>query len=260
MKTSRQLSFILFVIMISLYSCTMEKRVYRSGYHIEWHNRKDNPNKIDLARKDNFNKSNDSEIEIINRKELPTIKSNTTSEKIAASAVNSKKLANLKPISINQKDFYCKKKLNPHQIGIVEDCDVLTFRNGDELEVKVIEIDQSTIKYKKCDNLNGPTFSIRKSEVLSIKYPNGTKDIINSSNSSYNPTSSDGDKSLIATVMLWFFLGLLGIHRFYIGHIGMGVLYLLTAGLCGIGWLVDGILLFTGGLKPRNGNFTDSFF
>ncbi|MSP57974.1 MAG: TM2 domain-containing protein [Flavobacteriaceae bacterium] len=73
------------------------------------------------------------------------------------------------------------------------------------------------------------------------------------------PTSTTGDRSLIVAVLLWFFLGLLGIHRFYIGHIGMGVLYLLTGGLCGIGWLIDGILFLTGGLKPRNGNYTDNF-
>ena len=35
------------------------------------------------------------------------------------------------------------------------------------------------------------------------------------------------------------FLGISGIHRFLLGHIGMGVLYLLTAGLCLIGTIVD---------------------
>ena len=35
------------------------------------------------------------------------------------------------------------------------------------------------------------------------------------------------------------FLGIAGIHRFVLGHIGMGVLYLLTGGLCLIGTIVD---------------------
>jgi len=35
------------------------------------------------------------------------------------------------------------------------------------------------------------------------------------------------------------FFGAAGIHRFFIGHIGMGILYLLTAGLCLIGTIVD---------------------
>lgn len=35
------------------------------------------------------------------------------------------------------------------------------------------------------------------------------------------------------------FLGLGGLHRFYLGHIGMGVLYILTAGLCFVGTILD---------------------
>lgn len=34
-------------------------------------------------------------------------------------------------------------------------------------------------------------------------------------------------------------LGYLGAHKFYEGRIGMGILYLCTCGLCGIGWLID---------------------
>lgn len=49
-------------------------------------------------------------------------------------------------------------------------------------------------------------------------------------------------KSKTTAYLLWFFLGVLGIHKFYLGKTGMGILYLLTGGLCGIGLLVD---LFT---------------
>ena len=46
-------------------------------------------------------------------------------------------------------------------------------------------------------------------------------------------------KSTLAAYLLWFFFGLLGIHRFYLGHTGWGIAYLLTGGFIGIGWLVD---------------------
>ncbi|GMA36909.1 TM2 domain-containing protein [Demequina litorisediminis] len=49
-------------------------------------------------------------------------------------------------------------------------------------------------------------------------------------------------KSLLVAYLLWFFLGVLGIHHFYLGKIGRGLLYLFTAGVFGIGLLVD---LFT---------------
>ena len=42
---------------------------------------------------------------------------------------------------------------------------------------------------------------------------------------------------------LCLFLGPFGVHKFYEGRAGMGIVYLLTAGLFGIGWLVDCITL-----------------
>lgn len=42
--------------------------------------------------------------------------------------------------------------------------------------------------------------------------------------------------------LLWFFLGALGVHHFYLGNKGKGILYLCTLGLLGIGLLID---LFT---------------
>jgi TM2 domain-containing membrane protein YozV len=49
-------------------------------------------------------------------------------------------------------------------------------------------------------------------------------------------------KSKGVAYLLWFFLGVFGAHRFYLEKIGTGILYLLTFGFFGIGWLFD---LFT---------------
>lgn len=43
--------------------------------------------------------------------------------------------------------------------------------------------------------------------------------------------------------LLCFFLGFIGAHKFYEGRVGQGILYLLTVGLFGIGWLLDTIIL-----------------
>jgi TM2 domain-containing membrane protein YozV len=49
-------------------------------------------------------------------------------------------------------------------------------------------------------------------------------------------------KSLGVAYLLWLFFGILGVHHFYLGKFGRGLLWLLTGGLLGIGLVVD---LFT---------------
>jgi TM2 domain-containing membrane protein YozV len=53
-------------------------------------------------------------------------------------------------------------------------------------------------------------------------------------------------KSKGVAYLLWFFLGWLSAHRFYLGKVGSGILYLLTGQLFGIGWIID--LFILGGM------------
>ena len=52
-----------------------------------------------------------------------------------------------------------------------------------------------------------------------------------------------GTKDVVVSYLLWFFLGLLGGHRFYLGHVGLGIVYLFTFGGFGIGWIIDAIIM-----------------
>lgn len=56
--------------------------------------------------------------------------------------------------------------------------DRIILKNGNTLEAKVQEIQVSEIKYKRFDNLNGPVYSLLKSDVFLIMYENGTKEVI----------------------------------------------------------------------------------
>jgi len=57
---------------------------------------------------------------------------------------------------------------------LIENCDVVYFINGATFEAKNIIIDDEFIRYKKCDNPDGPTYEIKKSEVSKIEYANGS--------------------------------------------------------------------------------------
>ena len=55
--------------------------------------------------------------------------------------------------------------------------DIITLKNGEDIESLVKEIDEVGVKYKKFDNPNGPNYTLKKSEILIIRYANGSKDI-----------------------------------------------------------------------------------
>lgn len=61
------------------------------------------------------------------------------------------------------------------------------------------------------------------------------------------------EKSRLVALLLCIFLGGIGVHRFYLGKIGTGVVWLLTAGCFGIGWIIDIILIACGSAKDKNG-------
>lgn len=68
--------------------------------------------------------------------------------------------------------------------------------------------------------------------------------------------NNDGtsEKNLKIDIILCMFLGYIGVHKFYEGKIGMGILYIFTLGLFGIGTYVDLIKLLTGNGFDKDGD------
>lgn len=64
----------------------------------------------------------------------------------------------------------------------------------------------------------------------------------------------NSEKNWLATLLLCLFLGNIGVHRFYAGKVGTGILMLLTLGGCGIWTLIDFIMIIVGKFTDKDGN------
>ena len=54
--------------------------------------------------------------------------------------------------------------------------DIIVLKNSNEIQAKIQSIGHNDITYLKCDNINGPSYTLSKSEIFFIKYANGQKD------------------------------------------------------------------------------------
>ena len=237
-------------------SCSIQKRVYRSGYHLTWKNNKTSTSTKDIEQNElvysdfvNNDLANNDKFSILDIQ---------NSEEI--SIEKNENFKSTKVLSINNKSISVKNN-NQIQKNKNEECDLIILNNGDDISVKVVEITSNEIKYKKCDNVNGPIYSIQKSEVFTIRYSNGSKEIIKSTsnskleNTTNDKSNSNSDKSQIIALLLCFFIGVLGVHRFYLGYPVGGILMLLTLGGCGIWALIDFIRILSGSLKPKGNDY-----
>ncbi len=66
---------------------------------------------------------------------------------------------------------------------------------------------------------------------------------------------ANSDKKRWVALSLCFFLGYMGIHRFYVGKVGTGILYMMTLGFLGIGILIDFVMILCGVFQDEHGHY-----
>lgn len=197
------------VAMITV-SCSIEKRVHNSGYHITWNKVKhqadgEKTETANTAQKEHKNKN------FVTLTE-ETVASN---EAVKANAVQ----ANLEIAKAEK----IENKLTQTS--------VLTKENGKNA---------TTVESKS--SLNGQ-FSKNVKSTDSKVIKSALKKIEKSSKAD----KPSGDREFIILLLLWFFLGMFAAHRWYAGKpAGWNILFILTAGGCGIWAIVDLVNIITG--------------
>ena len=104
---------------------------------------------------------------------------------------------------------------------------------------------------KKIKEMTGQKMSIKQAIGLKVAQKKIKKGIKNGT------MPSGGDDQLIALILV-LLAGIIGIHRFYLGYIGIGIIQILTLGGCGIWTLIDMIRIITGDLQPKNGVYENT--
>ena len=168
-----------FIILLLLFAnaCTLQKRVYRKGYYFDFSLAKSLKEKV----KDKQYSS------------TQIYYAHNTGENI-----KSKELGYQKQNSLLENNKHTLVHLSNHQFIKQEDSikcgDKIILKSGDEYDVKVLEITEIFIKYKRCDNLTGPMYSIDKHKVYLIKYQNGTSEHIISEEKSIKPNNNTNNQ------------------------------------------------------------------
>ena len=141
------------MILVLFSSCSMEKRHYNSGYHIDW--KKDQKSVQEVEPKKNDLRTEDQDL---------SFHSNT---------------AGVEPASLIPVRTDVRRAEEQFINVAVDKCDLIVLQNGTEIKAVIHKVGDSEIIYKICPENKDGKYSIQKSKVFMIRYQNGKNDTIN---------------------------------------------------------------------------------
>jgi hypothetical protein len=218
---------ILLSLILSSCSLTFEKRHYRKGYHTDIvanHKRQVRPTESVRIN---------SQIVQVNQAETPVIIKDPTVD------VN---LQTIEKVNFTKNNTQVKTTTKSKFIPNLKlaDCDVITLKNGEEIEALIVKISDTEIEYKKCNNKEGPSYIVKSSDVLLIKLKNGENYVPKENPEQQNNNVNNGrprTKPFFALMAICFviFLTMLLVGLFvyailfYVsfGFLGLAVLFLI---------------------------------
>ena len=210
MRISILFKILSLVIFIFLYSCSSKLSngvlVQKKSYKKDWVISSSDNSKIAVQSK----KTESSKVFIKTFNDTPEFVSNLNSNRAESKKISFKKKNN--------------KKLMVSKLNTIANyfepggkCDEIIFKNGEKLMVKILEINQRKIVYKKCDNLTGQSYTKSKTDVFMVSYSDGTKDVF-VSDEKYIPLMYGGVGLLLSTLLpipfLGVILGCIGLYKY----------------------------------------------
>jgi hypothetical protein len=207
-------------LFLFLFSCTVQKRIHKPGYFVQW-------NKNYKSQSKELKEDKQLEIAL---NEIET-KDNIIPSSITINELNEE-------ASLYLKDEVETSLIKQHYVT-EEKCDIIFFKDGKEVEANVKEISDDFIKYTPC-NSEGPIYSISTSKIFMIKYATGTKEMFDVEekkveyyDNRQNKTLGNENEGPDIAGIIGFVLGLFGLISVWFLPI-LGGLLGLTALILGI--------------------------
>ena len=190
---------ILLLPILTLFSCSLQKRKYQSGYFLSW-----NKNNLSIAKNQKQKQFNVQKNEI-KFNEISFEKDITT--------------------SANNKITKIFNNTIKNNLAVPDSCDKIIHKDGTEIMAKITEINTSEIRYKRCDFIDGPTFVEKQNKVFMIKYANGKSEMFKTEKAFENNNGkiiqdsqkiNDKDKKTNTSSKASFIFSILGFYPLFI--------------------------------------------
>ncbi|PWH84987.1 DUF4190 domain-containing protein [Brumimicrobium oceani] len=234
MKNFNFINYLSILLLVSIgFSCSIEKRLHTGGYHLKFNKSLKSNQAASIDEDLKLNLEAEVHNEKLNFKDAGELSVDDGLDELGLYESSAEKAMSL----ADHEKTNCFPTSNELIFNKIEGCDTLIFRNGDERTVKILEFGESTIKYKKCDHLEGPSYTAKMAEVFMIKYANGAKDVFKAkkvTEAKKEPTQAEEKVTVEPFSIISLILGVIGMVFMLLLNPVLGFFILVPALITGI--------------------------
>ena len=258
MKNSGIYFLLLPCVLFLLGSCKVEKRLHQPGYHVEWVKASPKTKQAQDKSQSELSTAVLESTEVKAAKKFPEVSNSTDDNVLIAGTGHSQDLISA---ALEQRkqlvNALQQSSIKPQQDISQETCETVVLTDGRRLTVKVLEITQTEVRYRKCNYPDGPVVVINKTDVDRVIYENGAEDIISGYSAPRQGAITQGGTETISKrlevlgllSMIFGILGLfvagipLGVTAVILGFISLGKFASRPNEFMGRGFMIAGLII-----------------